>query len=204
MTRSKQQRQNLTYFLYHSTIPGMETVPPHPATDLSPHLDYRLVYTHTGLLPPLDDTPEVLRTRNHAAIAKVAALLPVNARHVAERSMLGEEAPGAGSLQAVWPKAARVAEPAACVDQRMAENVSENRTNSQGVAFETTVSAQPWNRGSRRSGKTGLHEGVRAATALSRSAVRGTPDANRRGRDAGADEFDAGLRRGQHRADIAR
>jgi hypothetical protein len=31
------------------------------------------------LPPPLDDAPEALRTRNHAAIAKVAALLPVNA-----------------------------------------------------------------------------------------------------------------------------
>ena len=40
----------------------------------------QLVYTLTGLLPPpLDDTPAALRARNHAAIAKVAALLPVNA-----------------------------------------------------------------------------------------------------------------------------
>jgi hypothetical protein len=31
------------------------------------------------LPPPLDDTPAALRTRNLAAIAKVAALLPVNA-----------------------------------------------------------------------------------------------------------------------------
>jgi hypothetical protein len=31
------------------------------------------------LPPPIDDTPEALRARNHAAIAKVAALLPVNA-----------------------------------------------------------------------------------------------------------------------------
>lgn len=38
------------------------------------------MYTLTDLLPPpLDDSPEALRTRNHAAIAKVAALLPVNA-----------------------------------------------------------------------------------------------------------------------------
>src|ERR1700733_8326785 len=59
----------------------METsTPPHPATNLSPHLYYQLVYTLTDLLPPpLDDTPEALRARNHAAIAKVAALLPVNA-----------------------------------------------------------------------------------------------------------------------------
>src|ERR1700710_2380264 len=53
---------------------------PHPATDLPTNLYYQLVYTLTDLLPPpLDDTPEALLTRNHAAIAKVAALLPVNA-----------------------------------------------------------------------------------------------------------------------------
>ena len=59
----------------------METSsPPHPAIDLSTHLYYQLVYTLTDLLPPpLDGSPEALRARNHAAIAKVAALLPVNA-----------------------------------------------------------------------------------------------------------------------------
>jgi hypothetical protein len=59
----------------------METfAPPQPATNLSTHLYYQLVYTLTDLLPPpLDSSPEALRTRNHAAIAKVAALLPVNA-----------------------------------------------------------------------------------------------------------------------------
>src|SRR5471032_2334435 len=59
----------------------METFsPPHPAIDLSTPLYYQLVYTLTDLLPlPLDDTQEGLRARNHAAIAKVAALLPVNA-----------------------------------------------------------------------------------------------------------------------------
>src|SRR5476651_475769 len=59
----------------------METFsPPHSAIDLATPLYYQLVYTLTGLLPPpLDDTPEALHTRNHAAIAKVAALLPVNA-----------------------------------------------------------------------------------------------------------------------------
>jgi hypothetical protein len=59
----------------------METLSPtHPAIDLTTHLYYQLVHTLTGLLPPpLDDTPESLRTRNLAAIAKVAALLPVNA-----------------------------------------------------------------------------------------------------------------------------
>jgi hypothetical protein len=59
----------------------METLPPpHPAIDLSTHLYYQVVYTLIDLLPPpLDDRPEVLRDRNRAAIAKVAALLPVNA-----------------------------------------------------------------------------------------------------------------------------
>ena len=54
--------------------------PPRPAVDQATHLYYQLVYTLTDLLPsPLDDTPEALRTRNHAAIAKVAAMVPVNA-----------------------------------------------------------------------------------------------------------------------------
>ena len=58
----------------------MQTSSPHPAIDLATPLYYQLVYTLTDLLPPpLDDTPEALLTRNHAAIAKVAALLPVNA-----------------------------------------------------------------------------------------------------------------------------
>src|SRR5450432_4784782 len=59
----------------------METsTPPYPAIDLSTPLYYQLVYTLTGLLPPpLDDTPEALHSINLAAIAKVAALLPVNA-----------------------------------------------------------------------------------------------------------------------------
>jgi hypothetical protein len=59
----------------------METSSPPPqAIDLSSRLYRQLVYTLTELLPPpLDDTPAALRARNHAAIAKVAALLPVNA-----------------------------------------------------------------------------------------------------------------------------
>ena len=57
--------------------------PPQPATDLSRQMYYQLVYTLSGLLPPpLDDTPEALQARNHAAIAKVAALLPVNANEI--------------------------------------------------------------------------------------------------------------------------
>ena len=56
------------------------SAPPHPTINLSTPLYYQLVYTLTDLLPPpIDDSPEALRARNHAAIAKVAALLPVNA-----------------------------------------------------------------------------------------------------------------------------
>src|SRR5450432_764262 len=196
----------------------METsTPPYPAIDLSTPLYYQLVYTFTDLLPPpLDDTPEALHTRNLAAIAKVAALLPVNANeadlaaqciaaraqaedvlrllrqhaddvglvmrlnaqygsmvrtslsvhgrlmrvqalrqkreamdgaanedawalHVAERSMLGVVDPGAAPVEA----------PAAAVDLRIEDNVSEDEANSQDAAFETWLSAQPWNRGSR-------------------------------------------------------
>ena len=59
----------------------METSPaPPPFAALSTQLYFQLVYTLSDLLPPpLDDSPEALRARNHAAIAKVAALLPVNA-----------------------------------------------------------------------------------------------------------------------------
>jgi hypothetical protein len=62
----------------------METSsPPRPAIDLPTSLYYQLVYTLTDLLPPpLDDTPQALRARNHAAIAKIAALLPVNANEI--------------------------------------------------------------------------------------------------------------------------
>jgi hypothetical protein len=59
----------------------METLsPPQPAIDPPNPLYYHLVYTLTDLLPPpLDDSPDALHDRNHAAIAKVAALRPVNA-----------------------------------------------------------------------------------------------------------------------------
>jgi hypothetical protein len=62
----------------------METSsPPQPSTNLSTQLYYQLVYTLTGLLPPpLDDSSGALRARNNAAIAKVAALLPVNANEL--------------------------------------------------------------------------------------------------------------------------
>jgi hypothetical protein len=224
----------------------METSPPpHPAVDLSTHLYDQLVYTLTVLLPPpLDGTPEALRTRNHAAIAKVAALLPVNANevdlaaqciaaraqadamlrllrenaddiglvmrlnaqygsmvrtslsvlgrlmraqavrqkreaieaaasedawtlHAAERSMLNVVDQGAEPRQAAGPKTARVGAPdvapAAAVDQRIEENVSENWRNSQDTAFETWLSKQPWNRGSRGPGETDLRAVVHEA-----------------------------------------
>ena len=62
----------------------METsTPSPPTTRLSTALYHQLVYTLTDLLPPpLDDSPSALRARNHAAIAKVAALLPVNANEL--------------------------------------------------------------------------------------------------------------------------
>ncbi len=109
----------------------METAsPPRPAIDLSSHLYYQHVYTLTDLLPPpLDDTPEALHTRNHAAIAKVAALY---------------------------------------ADQRIADNVSENGTNSQDAAFETWLSKQPWN--SRGLGEPDLCAVVCEALAKSRLA----------------------------------
>jgi hypothetical protein len=213
----------------------METLsPPHPPFDLATPLYYQLVYALTDLLPPpLDPAPEALHTRNLAAIAKVAALLPVNANeadlaaqciaaraqaedllrllrqhagdiglvmrlnaqygsmlrtslsvhgrlmrvqalrhkreaidgaatadawalHVAERSML-EVLDADAALQAAWPEVAPVAvpveAPAAGVDQRVAGNVSENRTNSQDAAFETSLSK---NQVSTRSGEMGL------------------------------------------------
>jgi hypothetical protein len=227
---------------------------PQPAIDLSTDLYCQLVYTLTDLLPPpLDDTQEALRARNHAAIAKVAALLPVNANeadlaaqciaaraqaeetlrllrqhaddiglvmrlnaqygsmvrtslsvhgrlmrvqalrhkrekidgaanedawtlHVAEQSMLGVVDPDAGPLDAAWPKvepvAARVEASAACVDQRIENDVSENGTNSQDTGFETWLSEQPWSQ-SRGSGETDLREVVREAN---RDAVPATID----------------------------
>jgi hypothetical protein len=229
----------------------METFsPPHPVIDLATPLYYQLVYTLTDLLPPpLDDTQEALHSRNHAAIAKVAALLPVNANeadlaaqciaargqaedllrllrqnaddiglvmrlnaqygsmvrtslsmhgrlmrvqalrhkreaidgaanadaralHVAERSMLAVVDTDAGPLEAAWPGTAPVAlpggAPAADMDQWIEDNISDNETNSQDAAFETWLSAQSGNLGSRGSGETDLREVVREAMAKSR------------------------------------
>jgi hypothetical protein len=196
--------------------------PPPPAIDLSTPLYYQLVYTLTDLLPPpLDDTPAGLSARNHAAIAKVAALLPVNANEIdlaahciAARaqaddmlrllrqhagdislvlrlnaqyaSMLRTSLSVHGRLMRVQalrrkreataravtedastqqvaerpccglrirnpvrpktaPVATRVAAPPACLDPSIADQTSENETNSHDTAFETWLSAQPWN-----------------------------------------------------------
>ncbi len=44
---------------------------------------HQLIYTLVGLLPPpLNGSPEALRARDHAAIAKAAALLPVGANEI--------------------------------------------------------------------------------------------------------------------------
>jgi hypothetical protein len=233
----------------------MKTLPPpRPSLDLSSQLYFQLVYTLTGLLPPpIDDSPEALLGRNCAAVAKVAALLPVGANeldlaaqciaaraqaeemlrlvrqhegdidmvmrlnaqygsmvrtslsvhgrlmrvqavrqkreaiegaatedawtlHVAERCMLMVVDPDAGRVEAMEPAVAPVAVPAAGVDQRMEENVSENGVNSQDAAFETCMSGQPWNQGSGGSAETGPRGVVREAMAgsiLARSLERG-------------------------------
>ncbi len=87
--------------------------------------------------------------------------------------MLGVADPDAEPLQATRPEAApvttRVEAPAACMDQRITDTVSENGTDSHDVAFETELSEPPWNRVSRGSGETGLREGVREAMAGLRS-----------------------------------
>ena len=104
-----------------------------------------------------------------------AANADARALHATERSMLIVVDPNATALKAASPKAAPVEAPAACVDQRIVENVSENGTNSQDAAFETQLSKQPWNHGSKASGQTGLREGLRAATVFSRLAGREVP-----------------------------
>ena len=224
----------------------METSPPpRPAVDLTSQLYYQLVYTLTDLLPPpLDDSPEALRARNHAAIAKVAALLPANAneldlaahciaaraqaedilrllrqhagdialvmrlnaqygsmvrtslavqgrlmrvqaarqkreaiegaasqdawtQHVTERLMLMVADPDAELRQPAEP-----APKAAGPDQKIEENVTENEAISQGVAFETWMSEQPWSQGATGSSETGLLAIVREAMAEWRSQGR--------------------------------
>jgi hypothetical protein len=229
----------------------METsTPPPPATNLSTSVYHQLVYTLTDLLPPpLDGSPGALRARNHAAIAKVAAMLPVNAnevdlaaqciaaraqaedvlrllrenaddlalamrlnaqygsmvrtslsvharlmrvqavrqkreaiegaanqdawtQHVAEQSMLKVAEPDTERLTAARPKPAPAEAPVAATvshgDQKIEENVSENNTNSQEVAFETWMSEQPWNHEPGRPEETALRKRLRAAMTGSR------------------------------------
>jgi hypothetical protein len=232
----------------------METLPPpEPAVDLSPLVYRQLVYTLTDLLPPpLDDSPEALRARNHAAVAKVAALLPVGANeadlaaqciaaraqaeemlrqvhryvgdiglvmrlnaqygsmvrtslsvharlmrvqalrqkreaiegaanadawthHVAEQSMLKVVDPKARPRKTAQPEAAPAEAPAAGVDPRIMENVSENRKNSHAAAFETQLSARLWNRESKGLAETGRSEMVQAALAGLRAVGRELP-----------------------------
>ena len=59
----------------------METLhAPKTAINLTPLFYYQMAYTLISLLPPpLADTPELLYVRDHAAIARVGALKPVNA-----------------------------------------------------------------------------------------------------------------------------
>jgi hypothetical protein len=58
----------------------METQPQIPPTDLPAQACRHLMHTIIALLPPpREDTTEATLTRNHAAIARIAALAPVNA-----------------------------------------------------------------------------------------------------------------------------
>jgi len=94
------------------------------------------------------------------------------ALHVAERSMLGIVDSDAELLGAAWPKvtpvATQVEAPAACVDQKVADNASETGTNSQDTAFETMLSEQP--RNAPGPAETDLRAVMRQAMAKSRSA----------------------------------
>ena len=214
-----------------------------PSINLSAHLYHQLAYTLTGLLPPsLDDSPEALDTRNRAAFAKVAALLPVNANemdlaaqciaaraqaedvlrllrqhtddiqlimrlnaqyasmvraslsvharlmrvqalrrkreaiegtakedewtlHIAEQSMPKVADPKPRPPEAARPKPAPVAAPMSQGSPK--KSVSENKTNSHNAAFETLMSAQPWNQRPTGSGQTGLRKRLLEATAQS-------------------------------------
>jgi hypothetical protein len=129
--------------IYHSRNGSLLPAPSHNRSLHAPVLPTRL-HPHRPIAAPLDDTPEGLRARNHAAIAKVAALLPVDANE-------------------------------ADLAARCEENVSENETNSQKTAFETWMSAIPWNGVSKGSGKTGPRDVVREATARSCLVGRESP-----------------------------
>ena len=225
----------------------METSPPpRPAVDPFPFLYHQLVYTLTSLLPPpLDGSPEALRARNQAAVAKVAALLPVGANEldlaaqcIAARAQAEEmlrlvrqhkddvglvlrlnaqygstvrtslaahgrlmrvqalrqkrEAVEGAATADAWtadvaeqsmlhvverrakpPEAARPGvAPAVGVEERIEENVSENGTNSHGVAFETRMSAHPGSQGARGSDETAVNEAM-AGLVLARVRLAG-------------------------------
>lgn len=52
---------------------------PDPLQGFAAQAYYQLVHTLTDILPPrVADTPEALLARNQAAIAKIAAMLPVD------------------------------------------------------------------------------------------------------------------------------
>jgi hypothetical protein len=101
------------------------------------------------------------------------------AQHITERSMLLVADPDLGPPQParpqVPPAATRVDPPATCMDQRVPDDISENEANSQNVAFETWLRAQPWNRASTGSGETGLSEILREAMAEAHLASRQLP-----------------------------
>jgi len=218
----------------------METLhKPHLAADPFPLLYHQLVYTLTGLLPPpLDGSPEALRARNHAAVAKVAALLPVGAseldlathcvaaraqaeemlrlvrqneddvglvlrlnaqygsmvrtslavhgrlmrvqavrqkretiegavnqdgwaQFLIEQSMLAVIEPRARGSEAARQDAA----PAAGGEAGGAETVSDDGTNSHGVAFETRMSGPPRHPGGGGSDDAAVDADIRAAMA---------------------------------------
>src|SRR5258707_2780215 len=78
--------------------------------------------------------------------------------------------PDAGRREAAWPEAAPVEVPAADVDQRIEENVSETETDSQDAAFETWLTEQPWDNGPRGPGEMDPRQVLREAVAKSRLA----------------------------------
>jgi hypothetical protein len=85
------------------------------------------------------------------------------ALHIAERSTLTVVDPDAGPRLATWFGATPVEAPPACMDQRIAENVSKYGAYSHDTAFETRLNTQPWNRRSTGSGATDLQAVVREA-----------------------------------------
>ena len=80
-----------------------------------------------------------------------------------------EEVPTMGSAEAPVAAAAPHGDP------RIAEDVSENNTNSHGVAFETPMSEQPWNQRLGRPDETDPRKRLREAIAGSRLAERELP-----------------------------